>query len=292
MIFYLTHKKHAYTMGRYLETFAPDLADRICPVAYGEVRGTPPGTYIFTDVERLKFKEALGASRLWHCLERAGYRLLNHPRRSMRRYRLLKTLHRRGINTFNVFRPWEGLWHRPEYPVFLRGENDHRGNMSDLIATPRELFRARCHHRKALVTEFCDTRGADGLYRKYSAMRVGDRILPRHIFFSNHWMIKNADACDDRLLAEELDYLHTNPHEKEVRAIFDLARIDYGRIDYGLCRGRIQVWEINTNPSVLTGDSLQVDRRRVVADTFAGPFRAALLALDEVPVGVAQRSPL
>ncbi|MGE4542918.1 MAG: hypothetical protein AB7D06_02300 [Pedobacter sp.] len=292
MIFYLTHKKHAYTMGCYLETFAPDLADRIRPVSYQEICQTPPGTYIFADVERLKVKEALRASRLWHSLERAGYRLLNHPRRSMRRYRLLKSLHRQGSNTFNVFRPWERLWNRLHYPVFLRGENDHRGTMSDLISTPRELFRAQCRHRKALITEFCDTRGEDGLYRKYSAMRIGERILPRHIFFSKHWMIKNADACDDRLLAEELDYLHSNPHEKELRAIFDLARIEYGRIDYGLCNGRIQVWEINTNPSVLTGDSLQIDLRRVVAETFAGPFRAALLALDEAPDVVAERSPV
>ena len=94
-------------------------------------------------------------------------------------------------------------------------------------------------------------------------------------------------------MAEELEYLHSNPHEKEVRAIFRTwPRIEYGRIDYGLYNGRIQVWEINTNPSVLTGDSLQIDRRRVVAETFAGPFRAALLALDEVPEVVAKRSTL
>lgn len=292
MIFYLTHKKHSYTMGRYIETFAPDLAERIRLVAYQEIFQSPPGTYIFADVERLKVKEAIHAARLWHSLERAGCRLLNHPRRSMRRYRLLKCLHRQGVNTFNVFRPWERLWNRLHYPVFLRGENDHKGTISDLIATPRELFQAQCRHRKALITEYCDTRSEDGLYRKYSAMRIGDRILPRHIFFSKHWMIKNADVCDDRLLAEELDYLHTNPHEKELRAIFDLARIEYGRIDYGHYNGRIQVWEINTNPSVLTGSSLQIDRRRVVAETFATPFRAALLALDEAPDVVAERSPV
>jgi hypothetical protein len=292
MIFYLTHKRHAYTMRHYLETFAPDLADRIRPVAYQKINQRSPGTYIFADVERLTGKLTMRANRLWHALDRAGYRLLNHPRRSMRRYRLLKSLYQQGTNTFNVFRPWERLWNRLNYPVFLRGENDHKGTVSDIISTPRELFKAQCRHRKALITEFCDTRGEDGLYRKYSAMRIGDRILPRHIFFSKHWMIKNADECDDRLLAEELDYLNTNPHEKELMAIFDLARIDYGRIDYGLYKGRIQVWEINTNPSVLTGDSLKISRRHAVAEAFAGPFRAALLALDEASDVVAEKIPL
>ena len=45
--------------------------------------------------------------------------------------------------------------------------------------------------------------------------------------------------------------MQTNPHEAELRAIFKLARIDYGRIDYGIKDGQIQVWEINTNPMLL-----------------------------------------
>ncbi len=93
-------------------------------------------------------------------------------------------------------------------------------------------------------------------------------------------MIKHADRCDDRLLAEELDYMRTNPHENELLAIFNLARIDYGRIEYSLYNGRIQVWEINTNPSVLSADSLKIKQRHAVAESFATPFRNALIALD------------
>jgi hypothetical protein len=44
----------------------------------------------------------------------------------------------------------------------------------------------------------------------------------------------------------------TRPHDAGVRRIFEKANIEYGRIDYGVCRdGRIVVWEINTNPMVL-----------------------------------------
>ena len=33
--------------------------------------------------------------------------------------------------------------------------------------------------------------------------------------------------------------------------MFQIAGIDYGRIDYSMLDGEPQVWEINTNPTVL-----------------------------------------
>jgi hypothetical protein len=36
--------------------------------------------------------------------------------------------------------------------------------------------------------------------------------------------------------------------------IFQLARVQYGRIDYSTIGDRIQVWEINTNPECLSGN--------------------------------------
>ncbi len=289
MIYYLAHKRHVYTMQAYLDTFSPDLKKQIHPLSYQKIKKTLPGTYIFADIERLHGKHARRAMRLWTKLSRAGCQMLNHPSQSMKRYRLLKTLHRQGINDFRVFRPWERLWNRLNYPVFLREENNHTGTLSELIHTPKELFQLQCQHRNALITEFRDTCCSDGLYRKYSAMRIGKSILPRHIFFSKNWMIKNADQCDERLLTEELEYLKNNPHADDLMYIFKLAGIEYGRIDYSLYKGRIQVWEINTNPSVLTRTSLKITRRHTVAEAFAKPFREALLALDEVPITVAER---
>ena len=37
---------------------------------------------------------------------------------------------------------------------------------------------------------------------------------------------------------------------KQLREIFDLAQIEYGRIDYGMLDGKVQCWEINTNPGL------------------------------------------
>jgi hypothetical protein len=52
---------------------------------------------------------------------------------------------------------------------------------------------------------------------------------------------------------EELDYVRDNPHEAELREIFRIANIDYGRIDYALLDGRVQTWEINNNPTIGRG---------------------------------------
>jgi len=49
-------------------------------------------------------------------------------------------------------------------------------------------------------------------------------------------------------LDEEMHYLQSNPHQAELRRIFDLANIRFGRIDYAVADRCIQVWEINTNP--------------------------------------------
>jgi hypothetical protein len=100
-----------------------------------------------------------------------------------------------------------------------------------------------------IAVEFCDTRSTDGLFRKYSAFRVGEVIIPGHIIFSSQWVTK--DMPPEALRDEEKEYLENNPHQDELRNIFRSANIEYGRIDYGMLNGNIQVWEINTNPVLI-----------------------------------------
>jgi hypothetical protein len=44
--------------------------------------------------------------------------------------------------------------------------------------------------------------------------------------------------------------LQSNPYAEHLKKVFDAAGIEYGRADFGMYRGRIQVYEINTNPHV------------------------------------------
>ena len=290
MIYFLTTRRARYTIGVYLKNVAPDAQRWLTPLTYERWltrRRHLPGVYVLSDIERLSPRQASRAAAVCDELAGAGpCRVLNYPLRSLRRFELLRTLQSRGANRFNVYRPAEANDVR-RYPVFVRGENDHKGPQSPLLAnrealdqTLRHLGRRWKGWRPKIITEFCDTADAQGVYRKFSAFKIGDRIIPRGVFFSQHWMVKTWGLTDDALLEEERRYVFTNPHEAELRDVFRLARIDYGRIDYALQDGALQTWEINTNPSLPSGYSDASAPRKPVLAWFRDQLHRALQELD------------
>jgi hypothetical protein len=52
------------------------------------------------------------------------------------------------------------------------------------------------------------------------------------------------------MVREELDYVSQNPHQEQLLKIFELAHVDYGRIDYSIKNGKVQTWEINLYPTI------------------------------------------
>jgi hypothetical protein len=46
----------------------------------------------------------------------------------------------------------------------------------------------------------------------------------------------------------EPEFQRDNPHVERLRPVFELADLEYGRIDHALANGRPRVLEINTNP--------------------------------------------
>lgn len=262
MIHYLVSRYHLHTLRDFLEHWAhPSLRDRIHVLPYQDLprlRRADAGAYIFSDVEHLSPTEHRLAGALADRLREAGegFRVLNHPRRVLTRYPLLRTLHERNINRFTVHRYSRSL-PKCQFPVFLRRENAHTGNLTDLLhdsselrtAGRRALLRPRRYRRRdLLVVEYVHTGDAEGMFRKYGVLRVGDQILPRHVLFNTRWMTKTTKIVSEETAREELKYMEQFPHAQDVRNVFDLGGIDFGRIDYGLLEGRIQVWEINTNP--------------------------------------------
>jgi hypothetical protein len=101
------------------------------------------------------------------------------------------------------------------------------------------------------VVEFCDTSDSSGIFRKYSAFRVGQHIIPGHLLFSRYWMQKRPDLIDPSKVEEEHRYLRDNPHRAQLLRLFQVAGAEYGRIDYGISPSGIQTWEINTNPVIM-----------------------------------------
>jgi hypothetical protein len=139
--------------------------------------------------------------------------------------------------------------------------------------------------RGLLIIEYQAEPLAPGVFRKYAAYRIGDRIVADHMVHDVTWLAKYGDeaAWSPERFAEELDYVRNNPHAEALMRAFDIAGIDYGRADYGLVGGVPQIWEINTNPT-LPGcrlkkvPPLRVDATRIGWENRIAAFRAADLS--------------
>jgi hypothetical protein len=246
----------------YLDVRGRAIAERFEIVAYEQLpsrfRG---GTYVFAALEQLSpAMERLVESLYAQLLQCDGVRILNRPGRTLRRFDLLTELARLGRNDFRAVRANEDLSNL-RYPVFLRGERTHDGALSPLLHTRAEVESwigrlvvvGRALH-ELLAIEFCDTADAVGFYRKYAAFIIGDRIVPRSLDYGREWMLKRQGTEYSRaMLLEELDYVRTNPHEQQLREIFAIAGVDYGRIDYAIKDGRLVTWEINLHPTIGRG---------------------------------------
>ena len=300
MIHLLVTRAHDYTVQEYLQIWGRDLRGRIAACCYEDLAFGPrlaPGTYIFGDLERLTEPQMELARLAWRQMaQRPGdFRLLNDPSKVLRRYEMLKALHAVGINRFTAHKMNNGSLPK-RFPLFLRRESEHDGALSPLLQSREEMDRALAEMTNQgidksdiLAVEYCDTADAAGVYRKYSAFRVGDRILARHLFHSQKWILKKADLVEDSHVREEVEYLQTNPHEQQLREVFDMAHIEYGRIDYAMLDGRVQVWEINTNPTITVPPSRTAPGRLYGQGLFAQALESAWKTIEQPP---AQSSPL
>lgn len=292
LIYYLVTKEHDYTMRSFLSTWGKSLKPYLKVMPYEilfQKPRLPDATYIFSDIERLSETDAQKAALIVNALRDEGAsanQTLNHPTVSMTRYELLRCLHREVINDFNVYRLTEALL--PErFPVFIRNEDDHEGSLSELMETPEALFAAvrdieirGLSRRNKMITEYCDTSDTDGIFRKYSCFCLAGEIIPRHVCIGRHWMLKHPELTGPEQTREEMDFVRSNPHERQIREIFTLARIDYGRIDYSFKNGRMQVWEINTNPGLVSFLSAAVPERLPLHEVFLENFTRVIRKLD------------
>jgi hypothetical protein len=257
VIFYLVTREHGYTIKPYAEGW-----DRMCLLAYDGLFARAlcdAGTYVFTDLDRLTPSEQALAVSIWRQLapHAPAVRLLNDPAKVPARYELLCALAHAGINRYRAWPASEDLG-RVRFPVFVRVANEHTGSLTPILRTGAELTRALrwarlqgYRPRDLLVVEFCDTADERGVFRKYSAFVVGEEVLPRHLFMSRRWLIKKPDLVEESFDRERDTFLKTNPHAAKLRAICRQVGIDYGRVDYSMLGDDPQVWEINTNPTVL-----------------------------------------
>jgi hypothetical protein len=254
----------AFSVEEYLARDLPEVATWFRVLPYEKIpdmQEFPRGTYVWAGLDQL----VPGMLRLVTVLHRdlaaaGGVRFLNHPTNTLRRFHLLDRLHKSGRNNFRAIRVGDDMANL-RYPVFLRGERSHGGNVSSLLHSPPEIERAigkavlQGHSRDdLLVVEFCSVADPDGSYRKYSAFKVGSRILARSMERGQHWMVKLSHGEFTRELAmEEREYMVGNPHADVLDEVFRMAQVEYGRIDYSFQDGQLRTWEINLNATIGRG---------------------------------------
>lgn len=263
MIHFVVTAAQDHAIRDYLSR-AKSLAGRIEVIHYEDLPDRDlyeRGTYILTALEYLS-PPMLALLTAIHAQLAGieGFRFLNHPQRTLRRFGLLRELHRGGYNPFQAVRAGGDL-SGLRYPVFLRSDRSHDGAVSPLLRSAREveaaIGRALVAGRRIedlLVVEFCDTADERGYYRKYGAFVVGDSIVPRRLDYGRGWMLKREGTeFSARTGLEELEYVRANPHAQALREIVDLAGVGYGCIDYAVKDGRVVVWEINLAPRMGPG---------------------------------------
>ena len=299
MIFFVAPAEDLEGIHEYLHQAGPDVRRQLTTLTYDDIvaRGRLPlGSYIFAAIDELTPTERRIAVRCSEALRRAdpGVRVINHPDEVRLRYNLLRTSYEQKRNSFRVRRANE-LHRCRRFPVFVRPQGEHLGSLTPVLHTRAQLIRAllgtmaRGHRlRDLLIVEFCDTADPSGVYRVYSAVVLGDRIMPKTLLHNLNWVAKwKGRLLDADKVREQAEYVELNPHAAWLAETFALAGIRYGRIDYGVKDGVPQVWEINTNPTLVrrTGAPSTVSPEywpllAPVQDVFLQRFEAAFAAID------------
>jgi hypothetical protein len=170
----------------------------------------------------------------------------------MRRFELLCSLFKAGINPFTIYRADA----RPKpmrFPVFVRGENDHNGPLSDLLGSQTELdgYLGRLRGRRLkglIVVEQASEPIAPDLWLKVGTFKVGKNCFTHSAIMADRWAVKDRmpELAIDR--APERAAFFSETVAEPVRRAFEIAAIEWGRADHATYKGRQIVFEINTNP--------------------------------------------
>ena len=262
MILFITAPGHLYTIRTLVErTFGAEtpLCQATTYNVMFHVTNTLRATHIFTDMERLYDWELTLAADLYRSMRDAGIPCLNDPARVMCRYELLRNLHLKGINPFTVYRAID----RPQparFPVFLRFDAEHSLPLSDLLPDQETLdaklatLRAEgIPLRGVIVVEYASEPAAPGVWLRFGTYRVGDAVLFDHYVGDDKWLVKygKRGLATDEMFEQERAAIISNRFADELRPVFEIAGIEWGRADHASYDGRQIVYEVNTNPGMV-----------------------------------------
>lgn len=259
MIIFVTTKQHRSTHKK--PSKWPGMP-QVKRWSYGHLfrrRTLPVAHYVFTDFDRLPPWGVELAARVYRKLRDNGADVSNDPGRYRNRHEMLSKLQLDGINTFKSWSAVGGVW--PDaYPVFLRTMAAHRGPISALLpdrpACERALETALVEGYTLSDLQFIgyvDSADHNGVFTKRAGFRIADRIVLTTSVNARNWVAKYGEigALDESGYADECVAIETGRWADALMPAFAALDIDYGRADFAVTReGRVEIFEINTNPSV------------------------------------------
>ncbi len=287
MLAFVTCGAHQYTVRDVLETRSSAFQGCVMVLSYRDFltfESLPVADYVLVDLERIDDCVIRAAAKRVEDLRRAvpGLRVLNAPNVGLRRLAVSRRLVAAGINQFRVA-PISAIPADLRFPVFVRRLDDHNGPLSGLIGSRAELDQvlARLRRNDASdadlgVTEFVNTRDAEGRHQKLSYFRIGDSYFPGAMNWSADWVCKGVagEGETEAMRDARLAFLTGNPHMALMREVFEAAGLSYGRADYAMIDGRPQIFEINTNPMIVPPTRVSAEKRIFVETILANWFAA------------------
>ncbi|MGY4235405.1 tetratricopeptide (TPR) repeat protein [Bradyrhizobium sp. USDA 4449] len=145
------------------------------------------------------------------------------------------------------------------FPVLARQAGMHGGDVFEKLddAAVLTAFLAAHADHDRYVIDYIDYRSADGFFRKYRFLFVGNEILPYHLAVGDHWKL-HRDATEmghhTWMQDEEEQFLRAPEqifgpsHYQALRVIRDCIGLDYFGIDCGLdTNDHLVVFEVNAS---------------------------------------------
>jgi tetratricopeptide (TPR) repeat protein/glutathione synthase/RimK-type ligase-like ATP-grasp enzyme len=143
--------------------------------------------------------------------------------------------------------------------AIVRHAGTHGGDKMELVSTPDELlaFAEEAGDQPLYLTDFVDYSSADGFFRKYRFVFVGEEILAYHLAIGDVWKVHHMSTrmADVEWMRNEEKAFLEQPDRvfgAEAMATLDAIRrevgLDYFGIDCSLdAEGRVVVFEVNAS---------------------------------------------
>jgi glutathione synthase/RimK-type ligase-like ATP-grasp enzyme len=164
------------------------------------------------------------------------------------------------------------------WPLLVRPPGFHSGEhfaKVDDQSTMRDALEA-LPGEDVLAIEYLDTRGDDGMYRKYRVLTIDGNLYPSHLAISPDWKVHyfsaqhgEAEEREEQAFLADMESVIGTAALRAIEQAAELLALDYGGFDFSIDRtGRVVLFEANATMRMST--KAQIDAARAMIMRRAG----------------------